>query len=267
MQKMGKWLRENSVLVGLGIFVLFLAGWTLAMTFSDSYKECEGNRAAEYASPYNPGHYEIIASFFRCQGTSLDANGELLTAISTLAIAAFTLTLWLVTEGTLSLARDEFISSHRPKLRLRHLRMESPVLGEQMKLQFALSNIGDTQAEIAAIDVTLIIENALPVLDPASGNMVNKELRTPVIFPLGDIVAAGDSLTLQGVSVAYFNGTADPPDENWLIGRTEVTGTVTYADQSKVRRRTAFYRWLRELNRFEFKDFTRAQKRDWEYED
>jgi hypothetical protein len=168
----------------------------------------------------------------------------------------------------INLSRDEFISSHRPKLRLRHLRMELPVLGEPMRLQFALSNIGDTPAKVAVADVTLIIANALPVLDEASGNMVNQELRTPVTFPVGSMIAAGDSITLKGTSDANFHGTADPPMEDWFATRTDVVGTITYADDLGTRRLTAFYRRCRELNRFEFRDgFSKAQKRDWEYED
>lgn len=38
-----------------------------------------------------------VGIFFRCQGVVIDENGATLTALATIAIAGFTLTLWLAT--------------------------------------------------------------------------------------------------------------------------------------------------------------------------
>ena len=168
----------------------------------------------------------------------------------------------------ISLSRDEFISSHGPKLRLQHLQMELPVLGEPMKLQFTLSNIGDTAATVAVVEVTLILAGAGLFLKEKEIPPKSEDSRTLVTFPIGDKIAAGDSVILKGKSVATFEPAHGAPDESWFSERAQVTGKITYADDRKVRRQTAFYRWCRELNRFEFEtNFTKAQKRDWEYED
>jgi hypothetical protein len=167
----------------------------------------------------------------------------------------------------MKLDREEFISSHRPKLRLRHLRIELPIVGLPVKLRFTLSNIGDTPANVAIVDVTLILQSAIEVRDKKGQLTGYEDARMVVNFPTGATIAAGDSVVLSGESATHFDPIWKAPTENWLIARTQVVGTVTYADARGVRRQTAFYRECQGLNRFDFMRFTKAQKRDWEYED
>ena len=71
--------------------------------------------------------------FFVCEGAFIDENNGTLTALATIAIAAFTLTLWRATTEQGRLTRDaielgtkEFVATHRPKLRLRYRPRPTP---------------------------------------------------------------------------------------------------------------------------------------------
>lgn len=77
---------------------------------------------------------------------------EWLTAISTVVIAFFTATLWWSTRGMLRatnesirLATTEFISSHRPRMRLKHIWLTDGIMnGEPVEVNLDVVNFGDT---------------------------------------------------------------------------------------------------------------------------
>jgi hypothetical protein len=89
-----------------------------ASTYSASNEACQAERHT--GGNDRAGRAKEIAYFAVCEGVTIDVNGELITALGTLAIAAFTLTLWLtskeqgrLTQASIKLARDEFVASHR----------------------------------------------------------------------------------------------------------------------------------------------------------
>jgi hypothetical protein len=89
---------------------------------------CESDNAGNYYCTA----YKIAAAI----GTFVDMHNGAVTALATLAVAAFTFTLWRSTKGMLAatnnsinLARDEFISTHRPKLIVRQFQID-PVTPE-----------------------------------------------------------------------------------------------------------------------------------------
>lgn len=79
---------------GLVVVVLVLVSW--ASTHSSSYEVCKQERYT--SGDITPDFRKKVAYFFVCEGVTIDANGELLTALGTLAIAAFTWTLWRSSE-------------------------------------------------------------------------------------------------------------------------------------------------------------------------
>lgn len=90
------------------------------------------------------------------------ANHENILAFGTIMIAVFTLTLWQSTERlwkqtkeTVELARKEFISTHRPILRIRRISVLPLVSNNRVAGAIALANIGDTQARVveAGLDI------------------------------------------------------------------------------------------------------------------
>jgi hypothetical protein len=94
-----------------------------------------------------------------------DLKPEVWTALATLAIAAFTLTLWLSTDGMLritkesiQLAREEFVATHRPRIFVWQVDFSdgSPTESEPITVAFRYVNGGDSTAYIHEIGVRLI---------------------------------------------------------------------------------------------------------------
>jgi hypothetical protein len=204
--------------------------------------------------------YQASSSAQANQETPQEQSEET-TADWTIVLGIFTGVLALISgiQGYLiyrqvNLGRDEFISSHRPKLRMRLLRIDPPEAGKPFKIYFTLANIGDTKAEIKKVDVTI---NTV-------SQMITGEFE--VTLPVGDIILAGDSVDLIGESAVKF--TWGTPGKNWAEGRVSIVGTITYSDDMGINRRTGFYRECSSVNRFNIPDwFSEAQRRDFEYED
>jgi hypothetical protein len=251
---------------------LSLLGFVLLVsvgTFTPSYRECQRNYEETYPGSAKPDYRHLIRVIAKCEGASIDANSATITAVGTILIAAFTLTLWLVTGRSLQLARDEFISSHRPKLRMRLLQMDAPQVNGPFKISFTMANIGDTAATIVGVDVKIQVRNVVKIFD-AEGQLVNYEdARWTSRFPRGQIIPAGDSAILHGESIERFDPEWGVPTEDWALGTVAIIGAITYSDDRRINRRTGFYRiCTRSLHRFDlFEDFTEAQLRDFEYED
>src|SRR6267154_4374112 len=99
---------------------------------SPSYKQCDAHEK-QYAATEKArnSQEERARRFVICEGAFVDANREAITAAATVAIAAFTLVLWLATSRqarltaqTIALARDEFNATHRPRIRVRHVTLD-----------------------------------------------------------------------------------------------------------------------------------------------
>jgi len=104
------WLRAHShafIVSALAILCVVLLGFL--GTLSSTFQQCDGGRSAGYSQKEQPNFREKTGTIIVCEGMTIDANGGLLTALATIAVAAFTLTLWLtsrrqaeIMEGTLA---------------------------------------------------------------------------------------------------------------------------------------------------------------------
>jgi hypothetical protein len=110
-----------------------------------------------------PFHIFLIVTVARV----LEAMGhEWLTAISTVVIAGFTATLWWSTRGMLrstnesiGLARDEFLSTHRPQLIVRQFQLNQPLPDHIVTISFSIINAGDTEATLRLIAAEVALWN------------------------------------------------------------------------------------------------------------
>jgi hypothetical protein len=192
-----------------------------------------------------------------------------LIAVSTFIIAAFTIVLGLtciqqveLTRKSINLVREAFISSNRPRIRVRLLNMKISDGSEPIVIGFTLANIGDIPARIAKIETTFTLKAVIKV---ASDNFEDFEW-TGVSEP-SDTIAAGASHTLsEKVPLNY--------DPKWGIPfqylglKTVIKGKISYRDERGVMRTTAFYRMgTDDPNKFAFAELNEAQRRDLEYED
>jgi hypothetical protein len=78
----------RGAVIGLGVLVI-----ALFATSATSYTHCAADHAKRYADQNAPNFFEKLNTVVVCEGATLDANGELVTAIATIFIAIFTLTL------------------------------------------------------------------------------------------------------------------------------------------------------------------------------
>jgi hypothetical protein len=172
-------------------------------------------------------------------------------ALFTLILAASTIGLWITAivtsrkqtadmQSTINLARDEFLSTHRPKIRVKHVVLNSGIWeGERISVKVVLVNSGATDAIISEWGIKFIIEEkgrmlpALPTIE---------RLQAPGIA--GGVLPSGISLDIPDVS----DRTILNDSQNVAIRRGNsqlyCVGYIHYADGARRIRTTAFCRVL-----------------------
>jgi hypothetical protein len=155
----------------------------------------------------------------------LDHHGEAVTGIFTIVLAAFTGRLWFsteklwsVTNKAVELANKEFISTHRPKFRIRRIfRMGAPLANNPVDVLIEVANIGDTDGQIVEMGIDVYIPNrsfnAAPqpftqqAVIPA-GKQANVQAKGGTILTLKDVAdyqARSLTLRLLGI-INYIDG-------------------------------------------------------------
>lgn len=188
-----------------------------------------------------------------------------LTAVSTLAIAFFTIVLaWTsycqarLIRRSIDLARDEFNSSHRPRIVVRDVWCEPPG-----NISYMLFNTGDTTARVVE---SWVLAEFIP------SNQAIRPLRSAGHNDLGQIrFAAGEmkDLTYSAPSeVSAYMLVPDmmriaTEDRGPMVGDFYFTGAILYADDAGNLRRSVFRRrWDKDR-----KCFVRLDDSDQEYAD
>jgi hypothetical protein len=196
-------------------------------------------------------HIVLVALWHILKATN--DYGAAIAGLATVAVAVFTWTLYRATteQGrmtvkSINLARDEFVSTHRPIIRVRDVFAMSPEAGKLMEVSFTISNVGGTRA--------CIVESALMLL-----------YSHPSVIALHP-----PSLGRQDVpNVALESGefrrfTYRSPHHEWAVAQLGVEqgpmvgsplrelpilsfiGQIVYTDdRGQVRRRTAFRRYFK----------------------
>jgi hypothetical protein len=145
-----------------------------------------------------------LGSFLASVSNFIHAYRNDLTAWATLAVAAFTGTLWWSTNRlwisaehqlaelreSSELARKEFISTHRPKIIVRDIELAELETGRMLACVLHCVNVGDTEAEgmvitsnVLLIDPKALLIDRIPI--PRQSNLTPESLRwTPPMGPL-----------------------------------------------------------------------------------
>lgn len=197
-------------------------------------------------------------------------------AVFTVVLAVSTIALWRVTKKSADavkqaadVARDEFLSTHRPKLIVRRIATkEIKGAHDTLGVDFVIANIGDTAAKIIEISTKLWHEQSGEVLEDF-----------PARPPYG--ASTSVSITIQsGESYMYTHAGEEillslvPFEEGYTkvsVPKGRATsgsdflflGYIVYEDGLRKKRRTAFCR------RYDFgtKRFTPIDDPDYEYQD
>jgi hypothetical protein len=247
-------MHRRSFLAG-SCFVLALAALTLIGTLSPSYQKCAADHQRDHAQNEQPNLHEGIASHAQipvlliCEGAFIDANNGTLTALATIAIAAFTLTLWLATTNQGRLTREsielgnrEFGATHRPRVRIAYIRLNPLQAGVHATAEIWATNIGDGDAQIIEIGADIFVRRKnmagtaamgatprpYPVPRVAPGQQANLQVRGGL--PIKQQTIDG----IQGTVV----GTIVTPRTTELCA----VGTIHYLDANGTRRLTSFFR-------------------------
>lgn len=184
----------------------------------------------------------------------LNTNAGAITAIATGVIAWFTVSLVRVSSrqaeligDQIKLAREEFNSTHRPKIRIKHLWLTAPVtVGEEIILDLVVVNHGDTNA----VNVHGQIATAL-VPNIASLPSRPSFIRRPVFGIVSSGDATGSSSAASGLTIEFaglHTGVALTIKEiSEILGEQRILlsfGYIEYRDTDERIRKTAFCRRL-----------------------
>jgi hypothetical protein len=163
-----------------------------------------------------------------------------ITATATIAIAFFTETLWRattqqgeLTRESINLARAEFVSTHRPKIRVRKFVLRYSTQGAPtVTVKYEIINIGNTKATTLLNDVTIRfspIGTDKPI-EVTQSVTLSKEM------PGGEWCEVALYFRPNITKEALVECLTSPED------RIIVTGFSHYQDDNGITRRTGFYR-------------------------
>jgi len=231
--------------------------------------------AAIYTPYYQQNHKTNSTPHSVAAKVSTDerlAEYTLWLAILTGVLALSTIALWIVTwragirqshdmQASIALARQEFISTHRPKLVVRELLMlETEGTGDPgITVRYVIANIGAGNARIVEswVEVQFSRDRRLWPLQPTDG-----------ANPIGDTLIKPGSHVFreQGSTVSMLSLSAGRQilqSGHHPVQTVFFRGFILYLDDNLVRRRTAFCRvWNWETNRFDV-----VNDPDYEYAD
>jgi hypothetical protein len=260
-----------TLVVLVGVFLV------VERTSSPSFQKCVGEESAyegkQASDKGNSRISPIISTYVRCSGRFMDGHGVGLTAIATFIIAAFTATLWIATKQqglltfeALKLARQEFLSTHRPKIILREAYTLDLIEGEEVRIFLHLANIGESKGTIissqaspqtissnrvmiaAPLDEKFDKIFGLIVLEPGEAQIVELPYGAPIWRD--DMYRQKSNLTT-------------PPTYRFDYC-LHLVGQFMYLDELGVRRRTAF---RRELNPERRRFYMMKEEPDMDYAD
>jgi len=135
------------MILAVGFVVLFVG----MLIFHPVYVTvCE---TSEYSASKNCEQYHVLLAMLLKLGQLL-SRAETWAALATIA-AAFTYVLkratdrlWDANKRQIELARDEFISTNRPKLIVRQFILQPPAISDVVKVEFSIFNVGNTEATL-----------------------------------------------------------------------------------------------------------------------
>lgn len=227
-----------------------------------------------------------------------DGHGDAITGVFTIALAIFTARLWFsteklwgVTNQSVELARKEFISSHRPRMRLKHIWMTDGSLlrnddttWQNGPLEFNLDivNIGNTDGYITWINFESVLlppGQRLPQRPPYDEVPAGPADTRTSRFRNNALIGPGLTFTRQVCDGRIL----DPGEVQSVLSgqwRLYLVGTIEYYDFIPVRdgvgnlgalRQTAFCRRMTFTNypptAGDFGRFEIEKDRDYEYEE
>lgn len=180
-------------------------------------------------------------------------------------LAVATIGLGIATLGMYSLAREELLSTHRPKIRVKHFFLASDIWqGEPILVNMTLVNNGTAEAIPHQIGIKYFVvrkDRQLPI-EPSI---------TPIFYGTGQRMEVGKNLDIEKVDAQKTLDAEENDDIQQGRSRLFAVGYVSYEDVAGKTRITGFCRVLTfPLEQVAFQSntrFRRFEDPDYEYED
>ena len=222
--------------------------WVVRSTDAFAYCTRDRKQYKEYQSLHEQT-FLIVKFFIRggldsaCVAHAINVYHDVVTALSSVVVAAFTGTLWWVTRGMVNSVRAEFIASHRPRLRVRNISVDPPSVGNEpptifrhnhvVKGHYFVANYGDSPAHIIeTYSQVFWTDRPLPMERPYAQEIGSH-------LP-GVQICSGGAKKIQFSSdrpiTERESGAVLIDSGGWIY----VMGWIEYADDAGTRRRTAF---------------------------
>jgi hypothetical protein len=150
-----------------------------------------------------------------------------------------------INQQSIKLAREEFVSTHRPRIILREAIIGSVLEGEPVSIHFHVANIGETKGTITrnSVSVEVVSVDRL-MLHPSVE--VKDDLGKIELGPGGAVVLKFQGETpkweTEKFKMKAFQTTAGVIERRDL--KIHFFGQLVYLDQNGISRRTAFRREL-----------------------
>lgn len=141
--------------------------------------------------------------------------------------------LYYISRRQFSLARAEFVSSHRPRIIVRNLTTSGVVVGSPITINFRMINIGDSPAIIKSVDACVFLKSNTDKAPP--------DLRLTVCSSAEERLVSGEFANARQTST--FGPQLNHIDALQKAERLLcIAGCVNYTDDNGVRRSTGFVR-------------------------
>jgi hypothetical protein len=232
-------LTALSVLIGIFLLV--------ERTSSPFFQKCISEESSDEGKQSSKEGYGRIGSVIfvnvRCSGRFMDGHGVGLTAVASFIIAAFTATLWVATKQqgrltfeSLKLAREEFAAIHRPEIVVHaiEVRHNETAKGDSLGASILCFNKGRTAAERVEVRAEILVTHKLEI---DIQRRLIKEVPSVVSGQKMRIEMLSDRLVKELQAFVRTRrdmiAVGNPPD-------VYCVGTISYFDQNKTRRETAF---------------------------
>lgn len=108
-------LKQSAYIAGLlfGLLLFSIAGeYTVSPVFQDCVDQ-QKRHHEENAADYYPSTFDILRAYAVCSGDFVNRNGTGISALATIVIAAFTITLWIASREQARLTREALIAANR----------------------------------------------------------------------------------------------------------------------------------------------------------
>ena len=235
---MKKWLPFiGACIIGLAIFLL--AENKVAQSFQQCVTDERGHQSANNSNKSRFIIGRAIEPQFVCSVEFLDSHSGFVAALAGIAVALFTYTLYTasieqagLTRDSITLARDEFLATHRPKIVIHAIEFSNDISDSPAHPNVGASityfNKGRSEAVIVEIQA-VISGRGLPL---QSGIILPTIQTARVVVPVG----------MPGTFI--IGSEIDDRHIRLLEGGQAVVcaGVIIYEDAKGNRRRTAFCR-------------------------